>query len=142
MLMPIDGGWDLHTLFSMRLAGRVVTVFALCLAIGLHWAALQSIAWTKMFVANAKQSSSLALAVAKTFDGSHPCDLCKGIDAAQHSQKKQQVQPAPAKPDLICMARATQINSPVQDFQYARSDVQILERGASPPVPPPRTVLA
>jgi hypothetical protein len=126
----------------MRLAGRVVTVIALCLAIGLHWAALQSIAWTKMFVANATQSSSLAQAVAKTFDGSHPCDLCKGINAAQHSQKKQQAQPAPSKPDLICTARPIRIISSFQDFHYPENAVPISERGQSPPVPPPRTVLA
>ena len=95
-----------------------------------------------MLIANAKQTQSLAQAVAKTFDGSHPCGLCKGISAAQHSQKKQQAQPVPARPDLICTARVIRIHSPIHDFQYAESDVRFLERGDSPPVPPPRTVLA
>ncbi len=95
-----------------------------------------------MFVANAKQTPSLAEAVAKTFDGNHPCDLCKGINAAQHSQKKQEAQPAPSKPDLICTARPIRIISSFQDFHYAESAVPVSERGQSPPVPPPRTVLA
>jgi hypothetical protein len=125
----------------IRPIGRAFTIFALCLAIGLHWAALQSIAWTTMLVAYSKQTT-LNQAVARTFDGDHPCDLCKRISSTQHSQKKPQAQPSPTKPDLICTARFIRIMRLFQNFPYAESAVHFFERGQSPPVPPPRASLA
>ena len=35
----------------LRCAGRIATIIALCCAIGLHWIALQSVAWTTMVFA-------------------------------------------------------------------------------------------
>jgi hypothetical protein len=126
----------------IRLIGRTATIFALCVAVGLHWTALQTIAWTTMLVSNAKQTSSLAEAVAKTFDGNHPCGLCKRISSAQHSQKKSEAQPTQSKSDLICTVRAVRIISSFNDFHYAESIVRLYEREQSPPVPPPRAALA
>ena len=119
----------------VRLIGRAVTIFALCVAIGLHWIALQSVAWTTMLVTNAKQTESVSQAVAQTFDGNHPCDLCKRISSTQHSQKKPEAQPVPSKPDLICVARFVRIIPPFQDFHYAKTAAHLFERGQSPPVP-------
>jgi hypothetical protein len=125
----------------IRMLARGATIFALCGAIGLHWMALQSIAWTTMLVANAKQTS-LTQAVARTFNGNHPCDLCKRIDSAQHSQKKPVAQPPPGKPDLICPASIIRIISSFQDFHYAAITIPVSARVQSPPVPPPRATLA
>jgi hypothetical protein len=122
--------------------GRGLVILALCLAVGLDRVALQSVAWTTMLVTNAQHSSSLVQVVARTFDGQHPCDLCKRISSAQHSQKKQPTQPSPAKPDLICTARSIRIISFFEEFHYPKTAVQFSERGNSPPVPPPRAVLA
>jgi hypothetical protein len=142
LLPQIDDDRNNLSLIAMiRLIGRALTIFALCLAIGLHWAALQSIAWTTMLVAYSKQTT-LSQAVAKTFDGNHPCDLCKRISRTQHSQKKPQAQSTPDKPDLICTARFIRIIRSVQNFPYAESAVHFFERGQSPPVPPPRASLA
>jgi hypothetical protein len=121
--------------------GRAVTVFALCLAVGLHWAALQSVAWGTMLVANAKQTT-FSEAIAKTFDGNHPCNLCKSINATQHSQKKPEAQPGPSKPDLICAARPIQVTFAFQNFDYTEDAFDFFARGHSPPVPPPRAALA
>jgi hypothetical protein len=122
--------------------GRSFIVLALCLAIGLHWAALQSIAWTTMLIHYSKQTSSLAQAVAQTFDGNHPCALCKGIETAQHSQKKPTVQPAPVKLDLICTTRFVGIIPTFEDFHYRERALHFSARAQSPPVPPPRAALA
>ena len=81
--------------------GRATVILALCVSIGAHWAALQSVAWATMIV-DYSHHVSLARAVAQTLDGEHPCDLCKHIVAAQHSQKKQDTVAATLKPDLIC----------------------------------------
>ena len=69
-----------------RLA-KFVLVLALACSIGLHWAFLQSLAWTSMLADNLLRDS-LAQAVIHTFDGQHPCLLCKAIADGKKSEKK------------------------------------------------------
>jgi len=95
-----------------------------------------------MLVKNVQQTASLSQAVARTFDGQHPCDLCRRISSTKDSQKKPTVQPAPSKPDLICTAGSVCIISFFEDFHYAETVVEFFERGDSPPVPPPRALLS
>jgi hypothetical protein len=64
-----------------------LVVLALVLSTGLHWVALQTIAWTTMLADNLRQQS-LNEAVTQTFDGQHPCCLCKAIAAGKESEKK------------------------------------------------------
>jgi hypothetical protein len=66
---------------------KFLVVLALVLLTGLHWAALQTVAWTTMLADNLRQQS-LTEAVTQTFDGQHPCCLCKAIAAGKHSEKK------------------------------------------------------
>lgn len=47
----------------------------LSFTLGLHWVALQSVAWTGMFLSRV-QTASVADAWRTTFDGKHPCPLC------------------------------------------------------------------
>ena len=67
--------------------GKIFLVFALAAMLGAHWAALQTVAWTTMLADNL-HSSSFSTAVTKTFDGRHPCPLCKAIAAGKQSEKK------------------------------------------------------
>jgi hypothetical protein len=67
--------------------GKILVVFALVATLGAHWALLQTVAWTTMLASNL-QSGSIHDAMAKTFDGQHPCCLCKAIAAAKKSQQK------------------------------------------------------
>jgi hypothetical protein len=121
--------------------GRVVTILALCCAIGLHWFALQSFAWTTMIVKCSKQAS-LREAIAETLDGAHPCSLCHAIAAGQESEKKSELQPAPGKIDMTISARIAQLFPPVQRFYYPATKVGFTTGGESPPVPPPRAHLS
>jgi hypothetical protein len=66
---------------------KFLVVLALVLSTGLHWAALQTVAWTTMLADNLRQHS-LTEAVSQTFDGQHPCCLCKAIAAGKQSEKK------------------------------------------------------
>ena len=66
---------------------RILIVLALAGSIGMHWALLQTVAWTGMIISYS-QESALADAVAKTFDGRHPCKLCKQIAKEKRSEKK------------------------------------------------------
>lgn len=68
----------------------------LVLSLGLHWALLQTVAWTGMLVSYSRDAS-LVDAVSKTFDGKHPCRLCKAIrkgQAEESEQDRQTVKPA------------------------------------------------
>ena len=94
-----------------------------------------------MIVANASHEP-LAQAVADTFDGDHPCALCKHIAAAQHSQKDGKApQPAP-KLDLIGNPCAITLLAFCSDHHFAPLEMRAFKRPQSPPTPPPRSGLA
>jgi hypothetical protein len=120
--------------------GRAAMIFALCLSLGFHWIALQSVAWTTMLVANARHVP-LSEAVAKTFDGAHPCDLCQAVASGKKSERKSEVLPAVAKMDLICTLQTLTWLPPWISYEYPRRNSAIPERVQSPPVPPPRSFL-
>jgi hypothetical protein len=67
--------------------GKIFLIITLAAMLGVHWAALQAVAWAAMFADNL-QSSSFQAAVTSTFDGQHPCCLCKAIAAGKNSEKK------------------------------------------------------
>jgi hypothetical protein len=67
--------------------GKIFLVLALMATLGAHWALIQTVAWTAMLADNL-HSGSFCAAVTKTFDGNHPCDLCKAIAAGKQSEKK------------------------------------------------------
>src|SRR4051794_17579576 len=67
--------------------GNIFLIVALLAATGTHWALLQSVAWTTMLAGNLR-TGSFSEAVQKTFDGKHPCNLCKEIKTGQRSEKK------------------------------------------------------
>jgi hypothetical protein len=117
--------------------GRAATILALCLSLGFHWLALQSVAWTTMLVANARHAP-LSEAVAKTFDGNHPCDLCHAVANGQKSEKKSEILPVPAKMDLIYTRRTPTCGPPWVPYDFPWVSCAIPERSQAPPAPPPR----
>ena len=96
---------------------RAVVVLALCLSIGPHWVVLQSVAWGTMVVGYS-QHGSLSQAIAQTFDGDHPCNLCKRISTARNSEKKGDALPASVKPDLICATRRIPSAASLYQFHF------------------------
>jgi hypothetical protein len=67
--------------------GKIFLVLALVALLGAHWTLLQSVAWTTMLADNLC-TQTVKEAVTETFDGNHPCDLCKAIAAGKQSEKK------------------------------------------------------
>jgi hypothetical protein len=116
---------------------RAVTILALCCAIGLQWLALQSIAWTAMIVDYSKRVS-VGKAIEQTFDGAHPCSLCRFVNNGKACEKKSDLQPLMPKVDMICTRQAITLFRPFVHFEYLTSDVSFCQIGHSPPVPPPR----
>ena len=62
-----------------RNIGLVLAALALFSIAGGHWAVLQSVAWVEMLHDYAQKTGSVAVAVEQTFDGAHPCELCREI---------------------------------------------------------------
>jgi len=125
----------------LHCVARIATIFALCCAIGLHWIALQSLAWTTMIIDYANRAP-LRQAITETFDGAHPCSLCHAVNTGKNSEKKSDLQSPAPKIDMICVARALRLLPPFRPFEFAAAKFSLIERRYSPPVPPPRSELA
>ena len=124
----------------MRAAIRFVTVLVLVLSLGLHWAFLQSVAWVSMIVTYS-QDASFTEAVSKTFDGKHPCCMCKAIAKARAEQKqkeqKQNVKPgSKMDPGLVWQASLVAFSSAGERIPCANSEASL--RPYEPPKPRPR----
>ncbi|MCC7374592.1 MAG: hypothetical protein IT581_08045 [Verrucomicrobiales bacterium] len=71
----------------MRGLRLTALTLALALSLGLDWAALQTIAWTRMLT-GFSQSMSIGQALTQTFDGLHPCTLCLAIRRAKAAEQR------------------------------------------------------
>ncbi|MGH8094792.1 MAG: hypothetical protein ACREIF_15190 [Chthoniobacterales bacterium] len=119
--------------------GRGATILALCLSLGFHWLALQSVAWTTMLVENMCHAP-LSEAMAKTFDGAHPCALCHAVASGKKSEKKSEMLPTIGKMDLICTTCTLSWLPPWVPHDYPPMRAMLSERPQAPPVPPPRSL--
>ena len=70
---------------------------------GGHWALLQTIAWGHMLVDFSSQSS-ISEAVGKTFDGEHPCALCKVVKKSKSEEEKKPLLKSEMKMEVILPA--------------------------------------
>jgi len=117
---------------------RLVVIVMLVVTTGMHWAFLQSLAWATMLMDNLNRGS-VAEAVVHTFDGKHPCRLCKAIDSEKKTEKKSQ---------CVVELKKFEMLNPTAAFAFASDsfDVASLPRWQEtyssfrfpPPVPPPR----
>jgi len=81
---------------------------------------------------------SLCQAIARTFDGAHPCSLCHIVDRGKTSEKKSDLQLLTPKMDMICTRRAITLVRLFAYVDYVTGDFSVFQIGESPPVPPPR----
>lgn len=119
--------------------GKVLVVMALVLTTGLHWAALQTVAWTTMLASNLCDDS-FSQAVIKTFDGLHPCCLCKAIAAAKKSEKKSAAVSPVMKLEFPPAAGPLVLIPPPKFQPPPLPDILAESLALKPPVPPPRTL--
>jgi hypothetical protein len=117
--------------------GKNFLILALVTMLGAHWTLLQTVAWTTMFADNL-QSNSFQVAAEKTFDGKHPCCLCKAIAAGKQSEKKtelsfqsQKLEFPPVKENSVLIAP-----SQFQLLPLENSSAQSFSQ--KPPLQPPR----
>jgi hypothetical protein len=118
--------------------GKVLVVFALISTLSAHWALLQTVAWTTMFAGNL-QSGSLRAAMTKTFDGQHPCCLCKAIAAAKKTEQKNQAVGQDLKLDLLLAQENPVLIAPSRLELFPRKDLSAESVSLKPLTPPPRS---
>jgi hypothetical protein len=117
--------------------GKFFVVAALVLTTGAHWAALQTVAWTTMLVNNLC-TQSVSAAVSDTFDGQHPCCLCKAIAAGKKSEKKSEAVSPTLKMEFPLVADRIVSHPPAQFTELSAPDFFAESLVSKPPLPPPR----
>ncbi|TAK90077.1 MAG: hypothetical protein EPO07_20610 [Verrucomicrobia bacterium] len=120
--------------------GHVLVITALIAAIGGHWAVLQTVAWTTMLADNLRECS-LTQAVGKTFDGKHPCVLCKQISAGKKSEKKAEFTLELKKLEFTHADLRFVFAAPTAFTVLTQRTDTIHVFTQAPPLPPPRSIL-
>jgi len=116
---------------------KLVVVVMLTLTLGLHWAFLQSVAWVGMFVSFSAESP-VSVALAKTFDGQHPCNLCKIVAEGKKAEQQHEMPKLLAKLDLLLVRNTVWLGPPELAPLTIRSAPSAATRSDTPPSPPPR----
>jgi len=116
-------------------------VVALLAASGTHWAVLQTVAWTGMLASNLR-SGSLTEAMEKTFDGKHPCCLCKQIAAGKKSEKKTEFSLQLKRVEFVSATPEFVFSAPAHFWRLGTADDFSKSVSYTPPTPPPRGLFA
>lgn len=117
--------------------GRLLVVLALVIVIGGHWALLQSAAWIGMAV-SFSQCEPVSVALQKTFDGEHPCKLCKLVKAGKASEQKRDLQKLEGKLDFNLVAGACGLFPPKPFRHFIPESERARLRAEAPLLEPPR----
>ena len=116
--------------------GHVLLVVAFLAATGGHWALLQTVAWTNMLADNLR-TESFSVALTKTFNGQHPCTMCKEISAGKKSEKKAEFPTLGSKLEFVSERPAFVFSAPT-DFRLLVSLTEpLISWSEAPPTPPP-----
>ena len=123
-----------------RKFGQVLMIVAILAATGAHWLAFQSVAWAAMLAENL-QTSSLERAIQCTFDGKHPCCLCKEIAKAKQSEKKSDVQVELKKSDFSHNRFEFVFAAPSHFYEVGDPKTSAISITEPPSLPPPEKLL-
>jgi hypothetical protein len=131
----------LNAALVTRLRSRIGLAFcslAFLQILGGHWAVLQVGAWAGMIVQYSQQSGLIA-GLSQTFDGMHPCPICKAIQKG----KKQEDKKAPflrteLKKQYLAVRDHFQVQQGWVEVYYPGFWQQLQSLALEPTVPPPR----
>jgi hypothetical protein len=121
----------------VRKLSKCLIVFALILATGGHWALLQSVAWVGMAI-QFTHTDGFSTALQKTFDGKHPCKLCKVVEEGRKTSPQHEMVKLEIKFDFFC---GTDPGFRISTLDYpliCSTPAAMLPRTQAPPTPPPR----
>jgi len=111
-------------------------VLALACSIGLHWDVLQSVAWVSMLAHNLR-SLPVREAVTRTFDGKHPCVLCKAVAAGKKTESRG-IFPVFNTLEGVMGGDALRCIRVSSYWELRWPDLEAEAIPVSPPTPPPR----
>jgi hypothetical protein len=121
--------------------GKTFVAVALAVTLGAHWVLLQSVAWMGMVVAYSEHAT-IKEAIVQTFDGKHPCGLCKAIAVAKKSEKKTEFTLQIQKLEFPLPRERFVFTPPSQFWLVPAIDCFADFLSQKPPTPPPRGRLA
>jgi hypothetical protein len=111
---------------------------ALLQILGGHWAFLQASAWLSMIV-RYSQTVELKTAITQTFDGEHPCPICKAIqEGKKQEQKKAPMPNNELKKEFLAVWNGFHFQHEWLEFKYCGSLDHLQGLAVEPVVPPPR----
>jgi hypothetical protein len=120
-------------------ASQYLLIGTLLVSMGGHLALLQTVAWGNMLVQFSNQGS-FSEAVDKTFDGDHPCHLCKVVKKSKSEEEKKPVIKAELKwevalpvPVRVPLPRGTDLVFRVTEYSGTFAQVHL-----AVPMQPPR----
>ena len=122
----------------MRRWSSSLAVVLLSLTLGWHWLALQTIAWTSMLFERT-QESSFSVAWTTTFDGKHPCRICKAGGEGQSDETRTASTLSVSMLEAsIPVTPSPVICAPRVEAPATRSQPGLKSRGDRPILLPPR----
>ncbi len=92
-------------------------------------------------VVNYSHDGTVGEALTKTFDGKHPCALCKAIAAGKKSEKKSEFPVAGKKFEFSYSVTVFVFSAPTHFWKASGLEERAYCMTHSPPVPPPKLVL-
>lgn len=98
----------------LRHIAKLLVIGALFVSVGGHYVLLQTVAWGNMLFSYS-QNESFAEAARKTFDGDHPCEMCKLVKESREKENQRKPQAkAEAKLDVV-LPVAVRLKTPAGD---------------------------
>jgi hypothetical protein len=125
----------------VKRASHYFLIGTLFVSLGGHLALLQTVAWGNMLVGFSR-GASLKEAAKKTFDGEHPCPLCKAVRESKKQEDRKPLLKAESKmevalptPVRLKTPRGVPVAVPVPGYFGIDSEVCL-----GVPLQPPRSV--
>lgn len=115
---------------------KILALIAAVQILGGHWMALQSVAWVGMVIDYSK-STSLTTAIEKTFDGGHPCELCKTVNKGRTEEQKDASMKLVVKFEAVLTVQVAMAVPAAQLWEYPRLWETHAALAFPPPTPPP-----
>lgn len=120
-------------------ASRYLLIVTWLVSMGGHLAMLQAVAWSNMLV-DFTAKGSFSEAVNKTFDGQHPCAMCKAVKKSKSEENKKPLLKSEMKmevalpvPVKVPSPRCSELVFSVTGYSVTFSEVHL-----AVPMQPPR----
>lgn len=120
----------------LRSLTRFLVLIAAVQLLGGHWAVLQSVAWVGMAIEYA-QTDSIPTALAKTFDGAHPCELCHVVSDGQAKEKEHDQAKLVVKLDAVLAPAVVLPPRLVAPAKFFSQPALPCDHSIAPPTRPP-----